>query len=150
MANHVYFVLQKTKEECKQLKAKIEGEKFTIYANSLMKKEESVKLVNAKEAKKVSRVNELSLKSDFCLFVNKHILFKQPIIDRLDEYLDENEILSENVQLVNFPPKFRSIPCKPLFFDLALNHLKFPQLEAETVAKSSGLTGMVKNWFWKK
>ena len=68
MANHVYFVLQKTKEECKQLKAKIEGEKFTIYANSLMKKEESVKLVNAKEAKKVSRVNELSLKSDF-LFV---------------------------------------------------------------------------------
>ena len=30
-------------------------------------------------------------------------------------------------QLVNFPPEFAAIPCKPLFYDLALYHVAMPR-----------------------
>ena len=39
-------------------------------------------------------------------------------------------------QLVDFPPEFQTISCKPLFFDVANNHLVFPPLEAR-MAKSA-------------
>lgn len=67
-------------------------------------------------------------------------------------------MLTGNIPLVNFPPEYRPIPAKPLFFDLALNHIKFPSLDEEiNVNKNqqggqSGLTGMVKGWLggWRK
>lgn len=53
--------------------------------------------------------------------------------------------------MAHFPPQFRPIPNKPLFFDIAHNHLKFPSLETEIAnQKSSGLTGLVKGWLWRK
>lgn len=47
----------------------------------------------------------------------------------------------------------KPIPCKPLFFDVALNHLTFPSLQQELESKTkqgqSSLTGFVKGlWGW--
>lgn len=60
--------------------------------------------------------------------------------------------------LVESPPDFRPAPCKPLFFDLALNHVRFPSLEEKlepsdkgqvpSADNKSGLSGLVKGWFW--
>lgn len=55
-----------------------------------------------------------------------------------------------NVQL---SPDSKLIPCKPLFFDLALNHIEFPSLEEEMASdKPGGITGLVKGWLggWRK
>lgn len=68
--------------------------------------------------------------------------------------MDDPESITENVSLVAFPPDYETTPAKPLFFDLALNHIQFPSLEEEINADKakSGLTGMVKGWLggWRK
>lgn len=54
---------------------------------------------------------------------------------------------------------YRPVPCKPLFFDLALNHIQYPKEEVQEqagisskkspTAGASGLTGFVKGlWGW--
>lgn len=78
----------------------------------------------------------------------------QPLINRMDSFVYDKEILTGNVPLVSFPPEYEPTPAKPLFFDLALNHIKFPSLDAEIDEgkAKSGLTGMVKGWLggWRK
>jgi len=59
--------------------------------------------------------------------------------------------------LVSLPPPFKSIPCKPVLFDLALNHVQLPSLDDKVQSKRqaasaaqgqpAGLTGYVKGFF---
>lgn len=92
----------------------------------------------------------------------------KPILDTLDLYrriipsdLTPAKLASATppVSLVRLPPDFQAMPCKPMFFDLALNHVQFPSLEEKLVeegggraaAKGSeggGLTGIMKGWLW--
>ena len=67
-------------------------------------------------------------------------------------------------RICQLPPPMQPVPCKPLFFDLALNHLTFPDLSDELgrpaaaaapaagsgqAAQPGGLTGFVKGlWGW--
>lgn len=70
-------------------------------------------------------------------------------MDRLDQYYEDPGLLSKQPNIADFPPDFRAIPCKPLFFDLALNHIELPSLEDRLEQKrAGGLTGMVKGWLW--
>ncbi|KAM7289798.1 signal recognition particle subunit SRP68 [Ixodes scapularis] len=75
------------------------------------------------------------------------------LVDRLDTYLEDKSLGTSKPRLASFPPSFEPIACKPLFFDLALNHMEFPSLEdvADT-KKNQGLTGLVKGWLggWNK
>ena len=81
--------------------------------------------------------------------------FLQPLMERLDEY---NEGVSAagggagggaGGDLIRLPPDFEPVPCKPLFYDVALSYVAFPELQAHIEAKKSGgLTGMVKGWLW--
>ncbi|RWS15026.1 Signal recognition particle protein-like protein [Dinothrombium tinctorium] len=123
------FLKEQMKEELKQLQAKADADKFTIYANSLIAESGETKAPENKGALK-------------------------PLIERLDEYVEDSSLASGSANLVHFPPKFRPIPCKPLFFDLALNHIHFPSLEEEVASpKAGGLTGFVKGWLsggWRK
>ena len=53
-----------------------------------------------------------------------------------------------SANLVPFPPNFEATPCKPLYFDLAGNHLDFPVLTervkaAEEAESGGGITGML-------
>ena len=74
----------------------------------------------------------------------------QPLAERLDTYSEESMIVGKKAKLVHFPPDFQPIPCRPLFFDLALNHVEMPSLDHKLEQKKAGggLTGMVKGWFW--
>ena len=88
--------------------------------------------------------------------------FPQLLEDRLDEFVTDKSLSSKKVSLTRFPPDFSPIPCRPLFFDLALNHIEFPSLDEQLEDKkkagggsggSGGLTGMVKGmggWLWGK
>ncbi|CAL1543670.1 unnamed protein product [Lymnaea stagnalis] len=81
---------------------------------------------------------------------------KRPLEDRLDEYITEKSLTTKKAILTRFPPEFEPIPCRPLFFDLALNHIEFPslddKLEQQKKAVAGGLTGIVKGWLggWGK
>ena len=75
------------------------------------------------------------------------------LIDRLDEYIEDPQVLSTNPRIAPVPPSMIAVPCKPLFFDLAYNHIEFPTLEDKVETKKTaanvsgdpgGLTGLVK------
>lgn len=81
------------------------------------------------------------------------VLFTQPLIERLEDYAEDSSLTSKKPNLVSFPPDFEPIPCRPLFFDLALNHIDLPSLEEhleqkQKAANPKGLTGFVKGWLW--
>ncbi|KAK8773124.1 hypothetical protein V5799_012369 [Amblyomma americanum] len=77
----------------------------------------------------------------------------QLLVDRLDTYLEDKSLTTSKPRIAAFPPPFEPIPCKPLFFDLALNHIEFPSLDDVVDSKKGqSLTGFVKGWLggWKK
>uniref|UniRef100_A0A2P2HW53 Signal recognition particle subunit SRP68 n=1 Tax=Hirondellea gigas TaxID=1518452 RepID=A0A2P2HW53_9CRUS len=95
-------------------------------------------------------------------------LAKKPLSERLDEYVEDQCLLNHtNPRVLTMPPAASPVPCKPLFFDLALNHIGFPSLDhklpvkgAEAASPASageankpdqpgGLSGLVKGlWGW--
>jgi len=119
------FLEEDIKKQVQELKGRADGEKFTLYANSLM--EGGDKPTDPKDRTK-------------------------PLTEKLDVYNEDANIATGNVALARFPPPFNPISCKPLFFDLALNHIDLPSVEAEmTASKAGGITGFVKGlWGWKK
>ena len=80
----------------------------------------------------------------------------QTLDDRLDDYVEDKSLVSKKPFVTVFPPEFEPIPCRPLFFDLALNHIDFPSLEdklessqkKQAGAGGGGLSGFVKGWLW--
>lgn len=90
------------------------------------------------------------------------MIHSQALIDRLDTYFEDSSVTNKNrLNLVTLPPPFKPIPCKPVLFDLALNHLTFPSLDDKVQSKrqtasgnvdrgqqqQAGLTGFVKGFF---
>ncbi|CAG10775.1 unnamed protein product, partial [Tetraodon nigroviridis] len=71
-----------------------------------------------------------------------------PLCSRLDTFRLDPSLVGKKPSLVPFPPDFQPIPCKPLFFDLALNHVAFPPLDDKVEQKGKGgLTGYIKGIF---
>ncbi|XP_017293257.1 signal recognition particle subunit SRP68 [Kryptolebias marmoratus] len=71
-----------------------------------------------------------------------------PLCDHLDTFRLDTTLVGKHPNLVQFPPDFQPIPCKPLFFDLALNHATFPPLDDKVEQKGKGgLTGYIKGIF---
>ncbi|KAJ3614256.1 hypothetical protein NHX12_017830 [Muraenolepis orangiensis] len=71
-----------------------------------------------------------------------------PLCDRLETFWLDPALVGKHPNLVHFPPSFQPIPCKPLFFDLALNHVVFPPLDDKVEQKGKGgLTGYIKGIF---
>ncbi|XP_062507842.1 signal recognition particle subunit SRP68-like [Corticium candelabrum] len=68
----------------------------------------------------------------------------KPLLSRLNTYSED-----PNPLLVSFPPDFEPVPCKPLFFDLAVNHIQFPSLKDHVEKKKAGgITGFVNRLIW--
>lgn len=119
-----------------------------LYANSLIEDEPEPK-TSDRDKNKVRLIGRTS----FCVSItNTSHDYLQPLVDKLDAYNEDPSIASGSAKLAHFPPDFKPIPCKPLFFDLALNHIDMPSLEDEmTATKDGGITGFVKGlWGWKK
>ncbi|XP_047222717.1 signal recognition particle subunit SRP68 isoform X1 [Girardinichthys multiradiatus] len=72
----------------------------------------------------------------------------KPLCEHLDNFHLDKTLVGKHPSLVQFPPEFQTIPCKPLFFDLALNHVAFPPLDDKVEQKGKGgLTGYIKGIF---
>ncbi|KAK2181664.1 hypothetical protein NP493_386g05040 [Ridgeia piscesae] len=74
-----------------------------------------------------------------------------PLSERLDEYIEDPNVTTKKPNLTQFPPSFEPVPCKPLFFDVALSLVEFPSLEDKLQtqkAATGGLTGIMKGWLW--
>ncbi|EPS36590.1 hypothetical protein H072_9907 [Dactylellina haptotyla CBS 200.50] len=56
------------------------------------------------------------------------LAFKKPLIESLASY-PEGGIDFSN--LIDFPPKVKPIPVKPIFFDIAWNYVEYPGMEKE-------------------
>lgn len=80
-------------------------------------------------------------------------LAKVPLIDRLDVYFEDPNLMNKKANLIRIPPKKELIMCKPLFFDVAQNYIRYPNLEPEKKTPegqaAQGITGFVKGlWGW--
>lgn len=79
---------------------------------------------------------------------------KKPLIERLDEFREDPQLLTKNPNVVNLPPAMEPVPAKPLFYDLALNYVQFPQMQQKEEGgekKQGGISGLVKGlWGWGK
>lgn len=81
---------------------------------------------------------------------------KKPLIERLDEFREEPQLLTKNPNIVSLPPAMEPVPAKPLFYDLALNFVELPDLSeklegGQTKQKGAGISGFVKGlWGWGK
>ncbi|XP_064480527.1 signal recognition particle subunit SRP68-like [Ornithodoros turicata] len=110
----------------KELETLLEGQKYSVHADSLLG-----------AAAQPAAAPDVETKF---------------LLDRLDTYMEDSRLLGKNPNIAPFPPDMEPIACKPLFFDLALNHIEFPSLEdvAES-KKGQGLTGLVRGWLggWK-
>lgn len=64
-----------------------------------------------------------------------------PLIERLNrnEYIENVDLTN----LVNYPPKLRPVPVKPLFFDLAWNYIHYPSQKGPS-AESAEVNGSAK------
>merc|ERR1712223_971815 len=99
------------RQKMQDLMQLIESKQFMAHANSILEAEEAAD----SSARKDSKVD--TSKGDV------------PLVDRLDEYYEDPNLTSGKPNLYPFPPSFQPIPCKPLFFDLAREHVEFPDLE---------------------
>jgi signal recognition particle subunit SRP68 len=77
-----------------------------------------------------------------------------PLIDRMDDTSAAPDLRN----LVDFPPHFVPVPCKPLFFDLASGHIEYPmealaargRRQAEDGKAAAGISGWLGGWFGGK
>ncbi|CRK96956.1 CLUMA_CG010345, isoform A [Clunio marinus] len=108
-------------DELKALIKKIEGSKFSAHAYSVLETDGQEETVLYGKAQKSSK----------------------PLFERLDQYKEDQTLNSRNPNVYKLTPEMEAIPCKPLFFDLALNFIEFPSLEdkVESPGKKSGAPG---------
>ena len=110
----IVSILASLRNEVIELLEAVEGRQFMAHANSILESEAA-----KAQGQDISK-NE---KDDF------NEISRKPLIDRLDTYYEDPNLTNGKPNLANFPPNFRPIPCKPLFFDLAREHISFPDLQ---------------------
>lgn len=122
---------QSQKTELADLKKSIEGRQFVAHANSILETEATT-----------DQMAGLELNSTTV----------GPLIERLDQYYEDPDLVKGKANLVNFPPEFTPIPCKPLFYDVALYHVEMPdldhKLEKTPAQAGGGLGGWLGGWGW--
>uniref|UniRef100_A0A4W3GW12 Signal recognition particle subunit SRP68 n=1 Tax=Callorhinchus milii TaxID=7868 RepID=A0A4W3GW12_CALMI len=111
--------------DMRELAARVNAEKYSLQAAAILDTDEVSDMVS-----------QLQVKDN------------KPLAERLEVFSIEPSLVTKHAFLVEFPPHFQPIPCKPLFFDLALNHATFPPLEDKVEQKGrGGLTGYIKGFF---
>lgn len=111
--------------DVRELAARVNAEKYSVQAAAILDIEDVGEMVS-----------QLQVKDE------------KPLRECLDVFCINPSLVTKHANLVCFPPEFQPIPCKPLFFDLALNHAAFPPLEDKVEQKGrGGLTGYIKGFF---
>lgn len=79
-------------------------------------------------------------------------LKSKPLVDRLSHYVEDQQLNSKNPNVFKITPDIEPIPCKPLFFDLALNFVELPSLDdkvdspVKNKQQQQGISGFVKGF----
>ncbi len=77
--------------------------------------------------------------------------FFKPLVDRMDVYYEDTNLLNKNPNIIKLPIEFEPIPFKPLFFDLALNHVELPnyddKIDRPQQQQQQGVKGFIKGIF---
>lgn len=79
-------------------------------------------------------------------------LKSKPLFDRLSHYVEDQQLNSKNPNVFKLTPDIEPIPCKPLFFDLALNFVELPSLDdkidspVKNKQQQQGISGFVKGF----
>ncbi|XP_071815892.1 signal recognition particle subunit SRP68-like [Apostichopus japonicus] len=75
----------------------------------------------------------------------------RPLAEWLDRYNANQSDLAAKPNFTTFPLDFKPSPCKPLFFDIALNHIELPsldeKLEQNKSSQQGGLGGFLRGWW---
>ena len=77
----------------------------------------------------------------------------QSLLQNKNKWIDAPEKSSPYgpITVQSIPPAFTPIPCKPVFFDVALNYMEFPDLDDTSkkshAASSAGIVGAAQNFF---
>ena len=99
------------RKQVDELNSDIESRQFMAHANSILEGEAS------------KTKNDDEIDDNECQLI--------PLTKRLDRYYEDKNLANKKPNLAEFPPAFQPIPCKPAYFDLAQEHLDFPNLEAK-------------------
>ncbi|KAM6941838.1 signal recognition particle subunit SRP68 [Lycodopsis pacificus] len=111
--------------DVQELIAEVNAEKYSLQAAAILDTDETAEVPSQQQVKD-----------------------NTPLCNRLETFRLEPALVGKQPNLVQFPPDFQPIPCKPLFFDLALNHVAFPPLDDKVEQKGKGgLTGYIKGIF---
>ncbi|XP_071842663.1 uncharacterized protein [Apostichopus japonicus] len=75
----------------------------------------------------------------------------RPLAEWLDWYNANQPDLAAKPNFTTFPLDFKPSPCKPLFFDIALNYIELPsldeKLEQNKLSSQGGLGGFLHGWW---
>lgn len=111
--------------DVQELIAEVSAEKYSLQAAAILDTDETAEVPSQQQVKD-----------------------NTPLCNRLETFRLDTALVGKQPNLVQFPPDFQPIPCKPLFFDLALNHVAFPPLDDKVEQKGKGgLTGYIKGIF---
>ncbi|KAF6718898.1 Signal recognition particle subunit SRP68 [Oryzias melastigma] len=111
--------------DVQELIAEVNAEKYSLQAAAILDKDETAEVTAPHQLKD-----------------------NTPLCEHLETFRIDSALVGKHPNLVPFPPDFQPIPCKPLFFDLALNHVTFPPLDDKVEQKGKGgLTGYIKGIF---
>lgn len=134
--------------ELTQLLQDIESCKFSAHAYSVLADDDNTAVSNdgLLYLEDGGRTKSKSLKS-------------KPLSDRLSHYVEDPQLNTKNANVFKLTPDIEPIPCKPLFFDLALNFVELPSLDdkidspVKSKQQEQGISGFVKGflgWGGKK
>lgn len=135
------------KKELTQLLKDIESSKFSAHAYSVLADDGSSAASN-----------------DGLLYLDDGVRNKsktaksKPLFDRLSHYVEDPQLNTKNPNVFKITADIEPIPCKPLFFDLALNFVEMPSLDEKIDSpvkgkQDQGISGFVKGflgWGGKK
>lgn len=69
----------------------------------------------------------------------------------MDVYFEDSNLVGKNPCVTKMVEDFEPIPCKPIFFDLALNHVELPTFVEESKQQQQqsqqGVRGFFKGMF---
>lgn len=119
----------KLTEELERLIKNIEGCKFSAHAYSVLEDDTTEESVLFGKTQKSTK----------------------PLFERLSQYKEDQQLNTKNPNVFKLTSDMQPIPCKPLFFDLALNFVEFPSLDDQLDTpgggkKAAGISGFVKGF----
>ena len=142
--------------ELQELETAIEGRQFVAHANSILETEATTDKVIVHHLGRCSHHPRGHPPDPRPQLASLEVSSSAagPLTSRLDQYYEDPALTKGKPNLVPFPPDFTAIPCKPLFYDLALYHVTMPDLDAKLKAgkaeegAGAGLGSWLGGWGW--